>query len=60
MVNFKRPEIDIQSVEAEVLGPMRERTPEPGETSPSEARMTRQWREFQAREQWRAERLRAD
>jgi hypothetical protein len=59
MTGFDRPEIDIHSMEAEVLEPMRrhaEDTPE----APSEAAMARLWREFQAREQWRAERLAAD
>lgn len=56
----KRPEIDIQSVEAEVLAPAREQLAEASPPPPSEVRMERQWREFQAREQWRVERLKAD
>ena len=60
MADFRRPEIDIQSVEAEVLAPMRERAAETNPQLPSETSMQRQWREFQAREQWRADRLRAD
>lgn len=59
MADFRRPEIDIQSVEAEVLAPMRERAAE-ATPPPSETRMARMWREFHAREQWRADRLRAD
>ena len=59
MTDFRRPEIDIQSVEAEVLAPMRERAAEVT-PPPSDTRMARIWREFQAREQWRADRLRAD
>jgi len=60
MADFRRPEIDIQSVEAEVLAPMRERAGEAAPPPSSETRMARMWREFQAREQWRADRLRAD
>jgi hypothetical protein len=60
MVNFNRPEIDIQSVEAEVLAPMRQLSKDEPPAGPSDVKMARQWREFQAREQWRAERLRAD
>ena len=54
MVNFNRPEIDIQSVEAEVLAPMRQLSKDEPPAGPSDVKMARQWREFQAREQWRA------
>ncbi|WP_134498165.1 hypothetical protein [Microvirga pakistanensis] len=60
MQSMRRPEIDIQSLEAEVIGPMREQKAEAAPPLPSATRMARQWREFQARERWRADRLRAD
>jgi hypothetical protein len=60
MPDFRRPEIDIQSVEAEVLAPMRRQAEAQEPEAPSAAAMHRVWREFHAREQWRAARLSAD
>lgn len=60
MSDFRRPEIDIQSVEAEVLAPMRQLAEAQEPEGLSIAALNRAWREFHAREQWRAARLSAE